>query len=503
MKLISSFDELFTKFRPHFKSIATFRRARALAYSSLVTYGRRTLTRLIRSRNEQQNDWSADYKFFSLRQWNAAHLFLEILKECDIHSHWSDDAILVAMDDTNRKKTGKKIPGVTTLRDPMSLPYHVNLRKGLRYLQASAIITPDNQIEFNRAIPISFEEAAPAKKPKKNAPDEVKEQYENERKNKCISVQGHRAALNIRKMVDQLPHGNKRHLFITVDGSFCNRNFMRELHENITCIARARKDLKIYKPADTTYNKGKGRKLIYGDRLPTPEEIRKEESFAWQSTRTFAAGKYHELKYKTIAPVLWKKCTGSKPCRLIIIAPLRYRKSSNSKLLYRQPAYILVNDITTPVEQLIQFYFLRWDIEVNHRDEKSLLGVGDAQMRAPKSVVRNPQFAVAIYSLLLLSSIKAYGPERTEDYIPLPKWQKPTKRRPSTLDILSQFRREIMFDQLQNDLDQKTKKKKKKGLYKKSTTKLKKSNFICYDKEQQSILKLPVNIVAAAIYADS
>jgi len=501
MKLIRAFDELFTNFSPHFKSAVTFQRARALAYSHLVTYGRHTLTRLICSKNEQQNDWSADYKFFSLREWDAAHLFDEILRECDKHSYWQDDAILVAMDDTNRKKTGKKIPGVSTLRDPMSLPFHVNLRSGLRYLQASSIITPGDQIEFNRAIPIYFKEAAPAKKPKKNASDEVKEQYENERKNKRISVQGHQAALNIRKMVDKLPHGNKRLLFISVDGSFCNRNFLRDLPEGIISIARARKDLKLFKPAINPSHKGKGRKRIYGERLPTPEEFRKDDSFPWQTTQIFAAGKYHELRYKTIAPVLWKKGTASKPCRLIIIAPLRYRISSNSKLLYKKPAYILVNDITTPVEQILQFYFLRWDIEVNHRDEKSLLGVGDAQMRAPKSVERNPQFAVAIYSLLVLSSITAYGHERTEDYLPLPKWRKPTKRRPSTLDILSQFRREVMVAQLQMDLNHNVKKRQYKKAH--PDIKSKKSNFICYDKEQRSILKLPINIISALIYADS
>lgn len=490
MKLIKAFDELFTNFNPHFKSIATYQRARALAYSSLVTYGRHTLTRLICSKNEQQNDWSADYKFFSVREWGAAHLFFEILNECDNHSHWSDDAILIAMDDTNRKKTGKKIPGVSTLRDPMSLPFHINLRPGLRYLQASAIIKPDNQIEFNRAIPIYFKEAAPAKKPKKNDPENVQKQYEHERKNKRISVQGHKAALTIRTMVDQLPNGNKRPLFISVDGSFCNRNFLRGLPETIIPIVRARKDLKIFKPADNPSNKGKGRKRIYGDRLPTPEEIRKDDSIPWQTARIFATGKYHKIRYKTVAPILWKKGTGSKPCRLIIIAPLRYRKSSHSKLLYRNPAYILVMDVTIPVEQILQFYFLRWDIEVNHRDEKSLLGVGDAQMRAPKSVVRSPQFAVIVYSVLLLASIKAYGPQRTDDYLPLPKWRKQTKRRPSTLDILSQFRREIMAAQLQKDLNQNVKKKKK-------------SNFLSYVKEQQSILKLPINIISALLYAES
>lgn len=505
MKLTHAFDELFSNFRPHFKSQETFERAHALAYCSLVTYGRRTISRLICSKNEQQQDWSADYKFFSLRQWEGHDLFFEILKACDPHTHWPDNGVLVALDETIRKKVGKKIPGVTTLRDPMSLPYHVNLSPALRYLQAAAIIAPENKLEYNRAIPIYLEEAAPAKKPKKNASEEVKEQYKQEKKAKSVSRQGHQAALKIREQVDKLPGGLYRLLFLTVDGSFCNRMFLRHLPENIISIARARKDLKLFEPATVSGRNGKGRRKIYGNRLPTPEEIRQDDTYAWQTAPDiYGAGKFHDVRYKTIAPVLWQRGTGSKMCRLIVIAPLRYRKTKTSKLLYRKPAYLLIPEVEIPVELIIQYYFLRWEIEVNHRDEKSILGLCDAQVRSEKSVKRNPQFSVAVYSLLLLASICAYGAQRTDDYLPIPKWRKNRERRPSTLDILSQFRREIMIAQLKTDLEQKLKPKKKRRRNKpRSNIEAKKRGFINDDKEQQNALKLPINIISALLYADS
>ncbi len=80
MKLVNAFDELLSTMRPHFKQDRTFERARDLAYASLFTYGRHTITRLICSKNEQLLDWSADYKFYSLRRWEASDLFFEILK---------------------------------------------------------------------------------------------------------------------------------------------------------------------------------------------------------------------------------------------------------------------------------------------------------------------------------------------------------------------------------------------------------------------------------------
>ena len=90
----------------------------------------------------------------------------------------------------------------------------------------------------------------------------------------------------------------------------------------------------------------------------------------------------------------------------------------------------------------MQAYLDHWQIEVNHREEKSNFGIGDAQVRNKLAVPRHPAFAVAIYAFLLLSALEAYGIERTEDYLPLPKWRKGAKR-PSCADIIAQLRREM------------------------------------------------------------
>jgi hypothetical protein len=58
------------------------------------------------------------------------------------------------------------------------------------------------------------------------------------------------------------------------------------------------------------------------------------------------------------------------------------------------------------------------------------------------SVSRQPAFSVAIYAMLLLASLKAYEPQRSEAYLPLPKWRRNAKR-PSCLDIIGQLRLEM------------------------------------------------------------
>src|SRR6516162_5625001 len=56
------------------------------------------------------------------------------------------------------------------------------------------------------------------------------------------------------------------------------------------------------------------------------------------------------------------------------------------------------------IHSLLQSYLWRWDIEINFRDQKSLLGVGEAQVRHPRSVQNQPAMAVAAYGLLLLAA---------------------------------------------------------------------------------------------------
>lgn len=52
-----------------------------------------------------------------------------------------------------------------------------------------------------------------------------------------------------------------------------------------------------------------------------------------------------------------------------------------------------------PLEDLLQGYIWRLDIEVNHPDEKSILGMGQAQVRAEHSVENIPAIAVAAYAM--------------------------------------------------------------------------------------------------------
>ena len=54
-----------------------------------------------------------------------------------------------------------------------------------------------------------------------------------------------------------------------------------------------------------------------------------------------------------------------------------------------------------------------------------------------------PALLVAMYSWLILAGLQCYGPKRTHEYQPLPKWRRAAKR-PSCLDLITLLRQQLV-----------------------------------------------------------
>jgi len=162
----------------------------------------------------------------------------------------------------------------------------------------------------------------------------------------------------------------------------------------------------------------------------------------WQQSHIFHGGQWREVRYKELASVYWR-CGGAKrPLRLLVVAPVPYSSGKGQRKYYREPAFLLTTDLHRPATVILQAYFDRWQIEVNHRDMKDTLGIGQAQLRSIRSVPRQPAMLVAAYSALLLASIQVFGDTRADVFPSLPKWRR-NARRPSCLDLVTLLRQQV------------------------------------------------------------
>lgn len=434
MTLLSAFLAIVQDWRSVFPQQRTFQRGVRQALGSLVCLGRRCLSRIIWSNGGQHRSWSAEYFLHSRCRWEPQQLFRPILKSA--LTYCPQRLVGVALDDTRLRKTGRSIRQAFYQRDPLSPPFHVNLVLGLRFLQASLLVPLHRGTPVGtRAIPIRFQEVSRIKRPGKKATEQMKKQYREAVKQRNLSRSFVEMGKQLRQELDQAGGGDKI-LVLAGDGSFCNRTCFGEIPERSVLLVRARKDARL------CFRASSDSRRFYGVDKFTPEQVRKDDSRGWKTTKIFYGGKRRRIRYKQVVDVYWQRGGGQRPLRLIVIAPTPYRKSQSKKLYYRDPAYLLTSDLRSSLKQLLQIYFDRWQIEVNHREEKDTLGVGQAQLWNVISVPKQPVLAVASYSALLLASLRAFGAERGKAYAELPKWRR-NARRPSCLDLITLLRKEM------------------------------------------------------------
>jgi len=479
MPLLEKFHELLQPWSSVFAQQRTWQRAQRLAYGLLLCLRTHLTSNAICATGRQFLDWSADYRLFSRSPWDPHALFDPLFDRLAALLPSPQAPVVAALDDTLCKKTGRHIPGATFARDPMSPPFHVNLVRGLRFVQASVLVRAIGFLGPARALPVRFEPAPPAVKPKNqkrtckharnNQTNQKKHRKQTARKKKAAPGARKKAAIltpeekeyrvqkklraltqvaarvlqSLREALDARPDTRQRQLLVSGDGSYTNRTVLRQLPARTTFIGRIRKDAKLFQPlppASATRSGGRPRR--YGAPASTPEQILHDDSVAVVKVGCFAAREVREIPIKVVRTVYWRKAGPDLPLLLVVVKPLGYRLRKGSKLLYRQPAFLLCTDPQLDLQTLLQAYIDRWEIECNHRDEKSLIGVAQGQVWNPLAVTRLPQFQVAIYSLLLLASILAYGFERAAVYLPVPLWRRKSIR-PSILDLLNLLRDQI------------------------------------------------------------
>ena len=431
--LLTRFLALLALWRPVFPQDRSFQRAVRQAVGALLVVGSATLTRILAGLGRDQQDWSAEYKLHARADWNEQALFDALLPSA--LAHCPGRFVPVALDDTRLRKTGKRIPTAFWQRDPLSPPFRVNLQWGLRFLQASLLLPLHRKYNVNaRAVPVRFVAAPSLKKPGSKADAQEQARYREQRKQHNLSQQAVSLLTGLRLSLDQAGVSQKT-LLVAGDGNFCNRALFRIPLDRIELLCRTRADLRLCRPAPA------GSRRTYDQQKFTPEHVRQDEAVLWQSRKLWHGGKRRKLRYQEVQDVLWQSGAGTRRLRLLVVAPIPYRRTRHSRLCYRRSAYLLTTDRNTPAVQLLQVYLDRWEIEVNHREEKTTLGVGQAQLWSRKSVARQPALVVAAYSALLLASLDAYGATRNDAYHLLPKWRRKSQR-PSCLDLVTLLRQQ-------------------------------------------------------------
>jgi len=437
--ILPSIQKLWRECAPAFSQQRVAERAEALSLSSLLCLGRHTVTGLLTTCGLEFEDWSADYRLFSEHRLPTIEIY-SVIRRGVLHQLPPQAPFCAAIDDSLLRKTGIRIPGVAWRRDPLGPHFHTNFVRAQRVLQLSADLPlPAGN---HRMVPIAFLHAPTPVKPAANASPDQRIQYKKDSRQARLPLLAAQQIASLRQSLNTEPDGATRPLHIFVDGGYTNSTVLKSLPANTTLVGRIRKDAKLYfLPEPSQAPRKPGRPLHYGADAPTPEQVRTDESIPWQKLPITINGVSHEMRVKVLANLQWRTAGLQHTLQLVVVAPLGYRLRKGSKLLYRKPAYLICTDPRLDRLALLQGFVQRWDIEVNFREEKTLLGVGEAQVRNPESVQELPAFQVASYAMLLLSMNRS--PDSNANSLPPPKWASQAPPRQSTQNAINQLRGEV------------------------------------------------------------
>jgi hypothetical protein len=410
--------------------------------SSLLCLGRHTVTGLLTTCGLEFLDWSAEYRLFSRHRWPAQDVFA-VIRRAVLAELPADAPLQVAIDDSLLRKTGLRIPGVGWRRDPLGPHFQTNFVRAQRVVQFSAAVPLADGA--GRLIPIAFQHAPTPPKPSPKASAEDQKQYRQAARQARLPLLASQQIAALRQDLDAEPNGAQRPLHLAVDGGYTNATVLKKLPPHTTLVGRIRQDAKLYFPPEPPPNAPRrGRPRRYGAPAPTPEQLRQDESAPWKTVEISLGGVAHTMRVKRLSPVLWRTAGLQHTLQLVVIAPVGYRLRQHSKLLYRKPGFLICTDAAMEVRSVVQGYVQRWGIEVNFREEKTLLGVGQAQVRNAASVEAVPALQVASYAMLLLAALRTRREVLKPDLLPLPKWAADAAPpRFSTQRAINQLRAEV------------------------------------------------------------
>ena len=430
-------EAVLSECRPAFSQERVYRRASNLLLSALGCLGRHTVTGMLATAGHQFVDWSAAYRVFAEGRVDQERLWA-VLRRIVGEELGDKRPFFAAMDDTLLGRTGRKVSGASWRRDAQGPPFQTNLVWGQRFVQVSALLPESAGASRARAIPVDLQHCPGARRPSARALPEEWAQYREQRHALSLSAQGAARLAALRASLDSQPENCARRLVVAVDGGYTNSTVLRRLPAQTTLIGRIRKDARLCAPPCAGATGGRPR--VYGAPVATPGTLLSDDSEPWQEVRAWAAGRVHTFQVKTVAPVRWRGA-GGQDLRLLVIRPLHYRLCRGSKLLYRQPGFLVCTDPAMPLDELLQTYIWRWEAEVAFREEKALLGMGQAQVRTARAVEALPAFIATAYSCLHLAARRA---GLQQDVLARPRWQRSKPGgRCSTSQLISLLRSEL------------------------------------------------------------
>lgn len=415
--LPSDYLSLIQCFAPHFSNLV-WQHAQLLLVGAILVPGTRTVTAVLRIMGlSRERKFETYHRVLNRATWSSWALSRELLHLL-VRTFVPTGPIVCGIDDTIERRRGAKIKAKGIYRDPVRSSHgHFVKASGLRWLSLM-LLAPIPWAQRTWALPF-LTCLAPSERFYK----------EKARAHKKLTDWGRQMIKQLRRWLPE------RQLVIVADSSFAAILWLFELSRlpgQICLIVRFRLDAALYQPAPARRPHQRGRTRLKGKRLPTLEQVAVKRERQWQ--RVIIPDWYGEKRRRVEIlsdTAIWYH-SGQPPL------PIRWVLIRDPKGKFKTQA-LLCTDLTMAPAQIIQWFVLRWRLEVTLHEAREHLGVETQRQWSDKAILRTTPALLALFSFVTL--LAHQHARRRKLPMRQAAWYR--KSRPTFSDALALVRRRI------------------------------------------------------------
>jgi len=189
--------------------------------------------------------------------------------------------------------------------------------------------------------------------------------------------------------------------------------------DGVVLMTRCAKNRALYElpeePGPEKKKRRRGRRRKYGDRAKRPFEWLVEKA-GWRSSELVVRGRKVPAHFRVEGPFVVKKAS-ERPVFLVVVKGIDQVRAGRRRRR-REPAYWMVSAVRghggrwvmpSPAEELLEWAWQRWEVEVCHREMKTGFGVGEAQCWGQRSSILSVRWQVWAYGVSVLAGFRAWG----------------------------------------------------------------------------------------------
>jgi len=352
---------------------------------------------------------SRAHRFFATARWQPHQIGLTLADLIMTHLLPPSAPITIAIDDTLFRRRGRKIHAAGWFHDGSSAG-RKKVGYGNSWVVAAIVVT----LPF-RTRPVALPVLA------------------------ALATKGGASKPDLgRDLLDTIAERfAERDIHLVADAAYGNGAFMG-LGAGMTVTTRARTNAVFsHLPPPRTPGQ-RGRPRLKGHRIGTPTDIAR--SARWTTVTVSRYGTTNTVQITDVT-CLWYGSWRTDTVRVILV---RETGRPTTTTGHGYDIALVTTDLDATPQQIIARYAARWSVEVTFSDVKDLLGVGQARNRVRKAVERTVPFGLFCHSVLILwYALHGHDQHVTAHRRATAPWYR-TKTEPSTLDMLTTLRRQII-----------------------------------------------------------